>query len=267
MSFVAIRRVKKSGRSRRKRAEPTPRISGVINPPENGTSKLNPARCDGYFRPRAAICFDDRSERFVSTHVFWCRNNNFILKVILGCVVLIGATGCVHYPPAASPAQITSLQQALLRLGTDVTESDAKIVAALAYDYPRDLARTYRLVRPPLWHNLLINLRLKKRGLCYQWAEDLGAKLISVRPASLEFHWGVAQEGKMWEHNTVVVTARHQAFDAGLFLDPWRRSGSLVWGTVAHDSYAWREGRWLSLESSNQDSLPSPAAGAEPWKP
>lgn len=164
------------------------------------------------------------------------------MGAIFVVLTLVGATGCVHLPPPATETQIKSLRTALVRLSPGVAEEDAAIVAALAYDYPRELARQYRLVRPPLWHNLLINLRLKQRGLCYQWAEDLAAKLQSVAPGSLELRWGVARAGSFREHNTVVITAPDQPFNTGIFLDPWRQSGELVWGSVTNDVYPWSEG-------------------------
>lgn len=173
--------------------------------------------------------------------------------------VLIGLTGCVHVPPPATAAQIKSLQTALVGLSPGVAEEDAAIVAALAYDYPRELAQQYRLVRPPLWHNLLINLRLKKRGLCYHWAEDLAVKLQSTGTGSLELHWGVARAGSFREHNTVVVTAPDQPFAAGLVLDPWRQSGALVWSAVTNDVYPWREGLLTPPSQSGAD-IPKTAA-------
>lgn len=173
-----------------------------------------------------------------------------VLSFIASALLL---TGCVHVPPSVTPAQVKSLQAALLHLSPEVQEQDAAAVAALAYDYPRELAQQYRLVRPPLWHNLLINLRLKKRGLCYQWAEDLMTKLQSVEIRSLELHWGVARPGSFREHNTVVITAPQQPFTSGIVLDPWRQSGTLFWGAVTNDIYPWTEGL-----------LPPPTNAAQP---
>lgn len=160
---------------------------------------------------------------------------------------ILSLTGCIHTPPPATDAEIQSLQTALLRLSPEVQEQDAAIVATLAYDHPRELARQYRLVRPPLWHNLLINVGLKQRGLCYQWTEDLVAKLQSAAVQSLELHWGVARPGSVREHNTVVITAPHQPFTSGIVLDPWRQSGTLFWGAVTNDVYPWNEGLLATL--------------------
>jgi len=169
-------------------------------------------------------------------------------KLILGIaryvlIMLGGASlmGCAHVPPAATPGQISSLQAALLSLGPEVQTNEAATVAAVAFDYPRVLAQEYHLVRPPLWHNLLINLRLKERGLCYHWAEDLAMELESLELTSLELHWGVSRHGSWREHNTVVITASGRPFATGLVLDPWRQSGTLFWGTVTKDVYSWHE--------------------------
>jgi hypothetical protein len=180
-------------------------------------------------------------------------------RAILMGLVLTGLTGCVHVPPPATPAQIKSLELALTGLHPRVSAQDAALVAALAYDYPRELARQYQLVRPPLWHNLLINLRLKKRGLCYHWAEDLAVKLQAAGPGSLELHWGVARAGSFREHNTVVVTAPDQPFNTGIVLDPWRDSGRLFWGSVVKDVYPWRE---ETLATNTQPAKPAAAASA-----
>lgn len=178
-------------------------------------------------------------------------------KALLFILGLVSLTGCVHLPPPATAEQIKSLETALTKLRPSVEGKEAAIVAPLAYDYPRELARKYRLVRPPLWHNLLINLGLKKRGLCYHWAEDMATKLQSLNLESLETHWGVSRAGTFREHNTVVITAWNQPFATGIVLDPWRHSGRLYWTTVTNDAYVWIEGD-LSLQ---------PAAENLPTKP
>ncbi len=163
--------------------------------------------------------------------------------------LLLGA-GCAYVPPLASRTQVNALQMALVQLGPEVAEAEAARVADVAYDYPCELAAQYRLVRPPLWHNFLINLGLKQRGLCYQWAEDLEAKLQAMELQTLELHWGVAHPGSFREHNTVVLTAPQQPFDSGIVLDPWRHSGVLYWGVVTGDTYSWREGLLTPVPAS-----------------
>ena len=162
--------------------------------------------------------------------------------ISLGLAALAGLTGCAHNPPVAQSSEVRSLKVALTTLGHTVRREEAECVAGCAYDYPRVLAAKYRVVRPALLHNFLVNSGFKQRGLCYEWAEDLLAQLQACRLESLELHWGIARADTVREHNSVVVTARGQPFDEGIVLDPWRRSGRLVWSPVAVDKYPWVEG-------------------------
>lgn len=127
-------------------------------------------------------------------------------------------------------------------MAVTVREDEAERVAGSAYDYSRELAMRYRVVRPALWHNFLVNTGHKERGLCYEWAEDLLAELQSFNLASLQLRWAIARAETAREHNAVVVTAPDQPFEQGIVLDPWRRGGKLVWSPVMADRYPWVEG-------------------------
>lgn len=95
--------------------------------------------------------------------------------------------------------------------------------------------------RLPLFHNLLVNLGFKQRGLCYHFVEDLLVELQSLPLTSLALHWGVARPGTWREHNSIVVTAREQPFEEGMVLDAWRKPGKLFWTRVRSDRYPWEE--------------------------
>jgi hypothetical protein len=82
----------------------------------------------------------------------------------------------------------------------------------------------------------------KDRGLCYHWTEDLLKRLRSLNLKTYRLYWAVAHRGsELREHNSVVITARGQAFEDGIILDPWRRSGDLYWAKVRADHYPWIE--------------------------
>lgn len=168
-------------------------------------------------------------------------------------------TGCAHQPGQAraqsvwrrdpppttnGPASVAilSLQQQLSALAPTVRGAEAELTARCAIEYARQLAGEYRLVRPPLFHNFLVNTRLKKRGLCFHWAEDLLAQLQALDLATLDLHWGIARAGTPREHNSIVVTARGEPFERGVVLDAWRSSGRLTWAPVLGDKYPWEEG-------------------------
>ena len=162
--------------------------------------------------------------------------------LVLGLV----ATGCAHSPShsgqkMAAGEGAVGLEEHLAALSFTVRRDEARMVATNAYELARKLASDYRVVRPAIWHNFLVNSGLKKRGLCYHWAEDLLAPLEAFRLSTLEVRWAIARAGTVREHNALVVTARGQAFADGIVLDGWRRSGRLVWLPVKADHYPWLE--------------------------
>jgi hypothetical protein len=115
------------------------------------------------------------------------------------------------------------------------------MVAERAYSCSAQLAREYRVVRPPILHNVLVNLGLRKRGLCFHWADDLSASLESLQLHTLQLHHSVAHLDTRREHSSVVLTASGQPFDEGIVLDAWRHSGRLYWVSVKQDRYPWIE--------------------------
>lgn len=141
-----------------------------------------------------------------------------------------------------SPQHIDALRNEILALGDpgEIDPGEAAILAQVAVRYGRALARQYRMVRPIEIHNALVNLGLRKRGLCYQTAEDMYVRFRAIELKTLRLHWGVAHRGDLWlEHSSVVVTAKHRPFSEGLVLDAWRHSGRLRWATVGGDRYPW----------------------------
>jgi hypothetical protein len=158
---------------------------------------------------------------------------------LLAAVCLVGSAGCVSLRPEASPA--ADLAGHLEALSPTVASAEAALAAETACSYSVELAKEYRVVRPAILHNVLVNLGLRKRGLCFQWADDLSAKLQSLQLRTLQLHRGVARLETRREHSSVVLTAPGQPFDEGIVLDAWRHSGRLYWGGVKQDHYPWIE--------------------------
>lgn len=161
---------------------------------------------------------------------------------IYSLFLLAGTIGCTHLPGPPHPSEVDALRAALSSLSPGVRAEEAREVSECAYHYPVLLAERYRVVRPALLHNFLVNSGYKNRGLCYEWAEDLLEQLKAFELETLELHWGIARANTAREHNSIVVTARGHPFGDGIVLDPWRRSGRLVWAPVATDKYPWIEG-------------------------
>ena len=191
-------------------------------------------------------------------------------RVVAWLLVLLIAGGCasVRYTdtaPAsegikASPSYIDAdvhwrramaLSNDLLAMDARISPGDAALVAETAIFYPLRLADDYELISPPLWHNTLVNMGVKPRGLCIDWTQDLLLELKSLGLRTVSFHWGVANHDATFriEHSTAVVTARGQPFSSGMVLDPWRDSGRLFWSRVDADpEYVWSDLRTVQVE-------------------
>ena len=188
-----------------------------------------------------------------------------LFKYIILGYLLISAAGCATSSrtprdPGTSgyPADISSvtinwdnvnaLENDLAALNHNADGAEARQVAETALKTSAYLTEEYRLVRPPILHNLFVQMGLRNRGLCYHWTEDLMSHLNTLQLKRYQLRWGVAHRGSdLREHNTVVITANGQPFENGLILDPWRHSGKLYWVIVKNDSYPWKElprGEW-----------------------
>jgi hypothetical protein len=169
-----------------------------------------------------------------------------LLRPLFAIVGLaVGASFC-----AQSQAQVASadflraqvLRDRISALSPTVRASEAQRVANCAYVTAEQLRHDYGVIGgPPSFQNFLVNTGFRKRGLCFQWAEDLLEHLDELRVTTLELHWAEAYVGSWKEHNCVVVTAKGQQFRDGILLDCWRHSGHLFWSAVATDNYPWIE--------------------------
>lgn len=138
--------------------------------------------------------------------------------------------------------QVLRLEKELESLSNDILEQEAFLIANTAIRFSMVLANQYELVRPPLWHNHLVNSGLKKRGICFHWTQDLIKCLRELKQKSFDFHRGIAYPDSWWRitHSSVIISAKGQAFEDGIVLDPWRNSGKLYWISVKEDQYPWQ---------------------------
>jgi len=183
-------------------------------------------------------------------------NRHFISTLLLLIFLLAGCSGAQHTYRKPSDHSVTSnrlndavysekvdtLQGDLAGLNRQVNMLEARQVAETAITYSSELAAEYDLVRPAILHNVFVRIGLKDRGLCYHWTEDLMEQLKSLNLKTYQLHWAVAYRGsELREHNSVVITARGEAFEKGIVLDPWRNSGDLYWALIKMDKYPWKE--------------------------
>jgi hypothetical protein len=155
------------------------------------------------------------------------------------------ATFCAEVSAQLPPRDILRahvLGDRIAALGPKVRRDEAGRVAECAYATAQRLRRNYGTVwGPPSLNNILVNTGIRKRGLCFQWAEDLLAQLDALKVTTLDLHWAEAYAGTWREHNVVVVTAKDRPMHDGILLDCWRHSGHLFWSAVAADDYPWVE--------------------------
>lgn len=122
--------------------------------------------------------------------------------------------------------------------------AEARRLAAVAEQSTRNFAAEYRVGGPSWWHNCLVNIGLKQRGLCWHYMEDLFAKLAAEHPVNFDLHCGVRDDENLFlEHNCVVITAAGKEFASGLVLDPWRKPGQLVIHPTHGAGRTWHEQR------------------------
>jgi len=161
----------------------------------------------------------------------------FAAACLAGCAAPRAA---VQLETARVESKIAALQTSLKKLGKATDPDEARRVAETAVTDSMRLAEQYRMAPPARWHNLLIQMGLRERGLCFHWTEDLMKRLQALNLRTYRLHWGVAHQGSdLREHNSVVITALSQPFENGLVLDPWRNSGDLYWAAVRQDEYPW----------------------------
>lgn len=158
----------------------------------------------------------------------------FALALLTGCAT-------VRVPEAKQEYESAALAEKLRGLSPSVDAGEAARAADAAVRYPLQLAREYHATLPPLINNILINTGIHPRGLCFQWADDLTVKLMTLHLRTLELHRGVAWIGTAHEHSCVVLTAPGRDFNTGIALDAWRYRGRLHWVPVTLDECPWIE--------------------------
>jgi hypothetical protein len=138
---------------------------------------------------------------------------------------------------AQDEKSIYNLRNALIALSPrTVDPREAELLSTTAHTTSRQLAREYGVIGDPAFHNYLINIGLKKKGICADYTRDIGTRLRDMRFKTLVLHWGAAWAKESEENNALVVTARNQPFVEGIVLDGWRRAGRLFWCPVKDDA-------------------------------
>jgi hypothetical protein len=134
--------------------------------------------------------------------------------------------------PKKDSAAAETLASQLAALSPRVNREEARLLAECAYATVSQLRKQYRMFGTPIFNNFLVYWGIRKRGYCFQWAEDLLVALDALKLTSLELHWGEAHAGNWRENNCIVVTAKGQPFNRGIILECWQHFGHLRYGPV-----------------------------------
>lgn len=162
------------------------------------------------------------------------------ITAVLAVLALV-LSGCSQAPKTVDQADIDRLARQLQSLSADVDRSEAERAAAIAYSYPLQLREEYNVTDGPIIHNTKVNNGLRERGLCVHWAEDMEKRLKAEGFRTLQIHRAIAEGSEFRiDHSTAIISARGDAFDEGVVLDPWRYGGLLYWAPTREDPrYDW----------------------------
>ena len=163
----------------------------------------------------------------------------------LSCLTLIIVSlftaACVNLgTPEQRQEKARRLSHDLQQLSPSISASEADKLAVTAIETSAELARDFKPLRFPWMNNGLVNTGLRKRGLCYQWRDDLFPHLHRLNLKTMDLHLTSARRATLLEHNGIVVTAKGQRFEDGIAIDPWRHCGVLAWAKVSEDRYPWK---------------------------
>jgi len=138
-------------------------------------------------------------------------------------------------------AEIAALGEKLLALGPGIGPEEAARMAEISIRYPLQLKADWNVTDPPLIHNTKVNMGLRPRGLCYEWADAMEARLRQENFQTFDLHRAIANSTNIRiEHSTVIASAPGGTMFEGMILDPWRYGGTLFWAPTLEDKkYKW----------------------------
>ena len=176
------------------------------------------------------------------------QTDNTLPGYIILIMLVMSLSGCatpantIDLPADAKNQRISDLGNAIRALDNDIDPDEAQRAARIAIEYSRQLAVEYDIIGSPLFHNMLVNLGARSKGLCTDWTADLRTRLRQEKFRSLDLHWAIANYRTTFtiEHSTVVISSPGASLYQGLVLDPWRNSGDLFWAPTLEDNrYTW----------------------------
>src|SRR6266550_6617754 len=94
-------------------------------------------------------------------------------QLLAGVTLIVLGNFCCDLQAQVAPSDLTAaqaLRDRIAALSPSVRADEAQRVAESAYATAAQLRRDYGVIGgPPSFHNFLVNLGIRKRGLCFQW--------------------------------------------------------------------------------------------------
>lgn len=163
------------------------------------------------------------------------------ILIILSTILLFSA--CSTKDPSATKNIKTKeieLSNMIQSISPLIKKNEANDIAIEAIEYSKTLAKRYDAVKPALFHNTLINLGLKQRGLCFHYTNDLLKYLEKKNYQSFKFTKIISSRGEYFEHTAFILTNDNVEFKDSIVFDAWRDSGELYFAKVKEDKrYKW----------------------------
>ena len=130
-----------------------------------------------------------------------------------------------------------------MSLSPSVDIKESKLLSKGVIQHSVKLSDSYNITTSSLYHNFLVNIGIKKRGLCWHFAYDMLSYVKKQNFKSFKYFIGGANIGSYWsEHNTLIVTCAKCSFDEGIVLDPWRDPRNLYFSKINSDKkYKWKQ--------------------------
>lgn len=153
-------------------------------------------------------------------------------------ILFVSCTTKVDMP---KEAKITELSHLLHSLDSAVLEDEADRLSLEIYYQTARLSHKFKMTSPPQYHNFLVNIGAREKGLCYHWSDALYNYFKQQEYLSFSFHLMGAYIGEYWrEHNAFLVSAKGKSVQEGIIIDPWRYGGKLYFSKVSEDdAYSW----------------------------
>jgi len=157
-------------------------------------------------------------------------------------IVSFFIVGCTVNSSLVSPSKSEELSRLLQSLDKRISQNEARELSKDIFYKTAQLTEEFEMTSPPQFHNFLVTVGVREKGLCYHWSDALYLYLLGKNYDAFEFHLVGANVGEYFsEHNALVIVAKGGKIEEGVVIDPWRNPGELYFSKISDDpDYVWQ---------------------------